>query len=55
MAVDPIKDWIIGGRHGTQKNYDEGYDRTFGERDIFWNLADKGDERKTVDAENREE
>lgn len=56
MAIDPIKDWIIGGRHGTQENYSVGYDRIFGKQDIFKNLAkDDSDECQTANTEDREE
>ncbi len=32
-------DWVPGGREGTHENYTEGHERTFGEQDIFKNLA----------------
>ncbi len=40
-------DWVPGGREGTKGAYNEGFDKTFGERDIFANLA-KGSGDKYV-------
>ncbi len=40
-------DWVPGGRIGTHEKYTEGHERTFGEQDIFKNLA-KGSGDKYV-------
>ncbi len=39
MILSHRGDWVPGGRHGTKGAYNEGFDKTFGERDIFKNLA----------------
>ncbi|MCK5615372.1 hypothetical protein KAR91_76620 [Candidatus Pacearchaeota archaeon] len=36
-------DWVPGGRIGTHGKYTDGHERTFGEQDIFKNLAEEGE------------
>ncbi len=48
-------DWVPGGRIGTHGKYTDGHERTFGEQDIFKNLAEEEtDEGKRTNKEGCE-